>query len=1135
MVGNKKHEKRKPKKLGESTSVTVGGKRYVSGQVKQKQQTKPTTNTGTVRSSKKKVTPNTSGTGDSGATSGTVSSSGETINNRKVRTEPNIKKTSEAKEQARQSVVKQSSAIVTPQTTVNKKTVQSSYRIHSYDDKQTMKNSVFQKKNNNGNTTGATSGSGSSGRPVYLNRNKTKISTTEKVTRDSEVRQQAIKSVKRQSSITVTPQTIISKKKVQTGYHPLTSNMKPSSSGTGVSTRPVIKTEVSITQNVKTNETEQQVKRNVQRQSSITVTPQTVISKPKVQTGYRINNANMNMLTRAKNKAQNALDAQDDSGSQTLSNAITTGTVTVKVFKTAQQASPHVIKGAKGVYHVGQKTVRIVHRVDSTVGMIKTGAIKLDKDTAMRIKSMAVYKLKCTRPAQTLIHAVTGVKTAVNTAKHYSLKVGYGVQRAVILTRGVALGTVKVQITKDTLNRIKKATAKGAIKGIKITGKAIGYTVKTGTVGVVKGGIKVGKGLNRGLLSAGDMFTNTDDMGTQALGYGMKATHYTVKAIATTPKVAKATYKGIKTGVNTMVKTGKYTVRTYRNVKSTVATSKKIAKKLGKKQTAKLYAKRWGKSLRGKATKAVQKAGSSIVSALIEGVKKIGSQFILPLILIIVVVACVASVIMSGGAVIGSILSPFSSDDKGEEVDESEWLTAHITTKRNELVADIKDTYNKSLKANGGIYDCVRFYDTSTESEKELSDTNIDSSIYTVAEYQQYIQPIFHTLILSEYEMEASESEMQEILDEIWLKISSIKTEELPTEYCHMEKQSSSDGTYTITPVKDKDGLVHADLSICPNYSVIKLHPDDTKTELSSCDYWYYICKGHKGECSHTCNNDCGCGSHVCGSDCADGCIHVCTTTCVKKCTHEHEEWKSADESGCYSTTYHEGKLDNNCGNATKHKGCNGYNECNGHKVLSVSVEVETFSTLLDQYYVSKINDLESKDKLSDEEKKELQSLKDYYDICVSYVEVIQDEIGFGDGGGGTVVDLDDVTLTDVTSYACSFVGNPYVWGGNDPHTGADCSGFVDYVYTHFGVNLPRTSKEQVKCGTLITSLSQAEAGDLLFFSRTGTDQGVYHVGMYLGNNKYVHASNGKAYPVGGIKVSSTQGKNIYKIKRIAK
>lgn len=86
-----------------------------------------------------------------------------------------------------------------------------------------------------------------------------------------------------------------------------------------------------------------------------------------------------------------------------------------------------------------------------------------------------------------------------------------------------------------------------------------------------------------------------------------------------------------------------------------------------------------------------------------------------------------------------------------------------------------------------------------------------------------------------------------------------------------------------------------------------------------------------------------------------------------------------------------------------------------------------------------------------------------------------------------------------VVDYAKTFVGIPYVYGGNSPSEGFDCSGFVKYVFQNFGVNLPRSSYSQMNVGTPVTR-EQLIPGDLVVFREGG------HVGIYCGNNMYIHA-----------------------------
>lgn len=107
----------------------------------------------------------------------------------------------------------------------------------------------------------------------------------------------------------------------------------------------------------------------------------------------------------------------------------------------------------------------------------------------------------------------------------------------------------------------------------------------------------------------------------------------------------------------------------------------------------------------------------------------------------------------------------------------------------------------------------------------------------------------------------------------------------------------------------------------------------------------------------------------------------------------------------------------------------------------------------------------------------------------------------FGDYGS----DLEQ----QICEYALQFVGNPYVWGGTDPHTGADCSGFVKYVYAHFGYSLPRCSFQQCNVGKEV-DLSQLRPGDLIFYYRGNR---IGHVTMYIGGGKVVQAM-GRAYGI---------------------
>lgn len=84
-----------------------------------------------------------------------------------------------------------------------------------------------------------------------------------------------------------------------------------------------------------------------------------------------------------------------------------------------------------------------------------------------------------------------------------------------------------------------------------------------------------------------------------------------------------------------------------------------------------------------------------------------------------------------------------------------------------------------------------------------------------------------------------------------------------------------------------------------------------------------------------------------------------------------------------------------------------------------------------------------------------------------------------------------------------SAIGTKYVSGGTST-AGFDCSGFTSYVYSKLGIKLPHQSRSQFSMGTSVAKKDLRE-GDLVFFNTSG--QGVSHVGIYVGDNKFAHAS----------------------------
>jgi len=97
-----------------------------------------------------------------------------------------------------------------------------------------------------------------------------------------------------------------------------------------------------------------------------------------------------------------------------------------------------------------------------------------------------------------------------------------------------------------------------------------------------------------------------------------------------------------------------------------------------------------------------------------------------------------------------------------------------------------------------------------------------------------------------------------------------------------------------------------------------------------------------------------------------------------------------------------------------------------------------------------------------------------------------------------------------ITSVAKTKLGNRYVWGATGKKNTFDCSGFTKFVYKKNGINIPRTSINQSKFGKFVKR-DELRKGDLVFFDTSKRRRGyVNHVGIYIGDNKFIHASSAK-------------------------
>ncbi len=700
----------------------------------------------------------------------------------------------------------------------------------------------------------------------------------------------------------------------------------------------------------------------------------------------------------------------------TIQNEIkTAGRNIVSGVKTAGQ---NVASGVRTTTKVLSAPYRAVKSVDLTLGMVKTGAISIGQ-----AKVQLLGQFMGTKPVRRLVDSamavktgvVNGVKTAgsVVTAPYRFVKGTYRVVRNIDVQLGM-IKTGAIPLNKESLKALAYFVKPYVLAGTNKMAKGTVYVAN-----IAKRGIKVPTVMGGGALTlsnkVGGALLNTDDMGLQALGVGLKTAYYTSRYA---PKVVKTTVRGAKTAVKYGVKTGRTAVNTFSFVGRNAKTAYRVASRFGVKKTMGAYGKRIGTSTVNAMKRGAKKGAKAVANAVTEALKGLLQKVAVPLILIILGFMLVVNILSAGASAVAAVLSPFSNDkDTGEEIDETEWLNTKIEEKREKQIEDIEKLYEKKKKPDGD-YDIVRFYNGKTDTEVELTETNISDSLYSKEEYLNVIQPIFHVVLLSEYELDASKWQMGNVFDKIWEEIDVIAMNELPKEWCN-------------NGISDNDGNIHAS-SDCPNHGTELKHGETLDGIMCECDTLMYRCKGHQGSAkcgraAHThgygCYYICGISVHSHGEAClglvcdgnhsetegegghsynASTCeAYTCGTaehshggSCCIYAEHTHDAWNSPEDPGCFHTTNHGSLNTHNCGNCDAYKHCGGYMVCDGHKVLKLYVDLQSFDKMLDKYFRDEIADLKNKSNPSDEDKTRLAELEENLGLCLDYIETLEKEFG---------------------------------------------------------------------------------------------------------------------------------------------
>jgi len=150
---------------------------------------------------------------------------------------------------------------------------------------------------------------------------------------------------------------------------------------------------------------------------------------------------------------------------------------------------------------------------------------------------------------------------------------------------------------------------------------------------------------------------------------------------------------------------------------------------------------------------------------------------------------------------------------------------------------------------------------------------------------------------------------------------------------------------------------------------------------------------------------------------------------------------------------------------------------------------------------------------------------KKNHDKIANDNEVLTAEITGETSMKGDVPDATPRQASGFVEYAKSLIGTRYLYGSMDPSKGLDCSGFINVVSNHFGIDVPRSSVEFTNIGSAI-DVDNAKPGDLILFTGTDTSRRVVgHIGIVTENNdeglQFIHSSSGKA---NGVTMSALEG-----------
>ena len=351
-----------------------------------------------------------------------------------------------------------------------------------------------------------------------------------------------------------------------------------------------------------------------------------------------------------------------------------------------------------------------------------------------------------------------------------------GAKKTYTVVRGVLTGTVTLPAN------IPRKIVKGIFKGVWYTGKIVAKTtVKTATKAVVKT-VKIG---GSSLVMAGNMIGRNDDLGAQSFGTAVTTGKYIVETVKFTPKAVKGAYHAAKTTVMVPVKIVQGTV-------SAVKVTAKVVKSVQNNGWAKTAGK-VGRKVKTTAVNTVKAIGNAVKIATKAAVKKIIVPLLLIIIGFILIFQVISIPVQAVGTILAGVFSMFSPESGNSvEINVKEYVSNAATVAREAYIQRILHEGNAILKINGGQYDYVRVYkgadcEDQAADGMQLSLSTINANTYSIDELTNLAQPIFNAIVLTKYNLEPTETEAKNAIDEILSTLLQYQTRSMEPEWCEYE------------------------------------------------------------------------------------------------------------------------------------------------------------------------------------------------------------------------------------------------------------------------------------------------------------------------------------------------------------